>query len=150
LKEFSGGLCPLVERAAGFDLFLKMLPGVVENILGIIEHLAEGVCSCLEEIIAGVFSFRDKGHPDIDFFRKADFEGPFGGCSACCIAVEEENDLLGEAAEQMGMAFRKTGSQRSNDVGETVLMGHHDIGITLNYYSCSGFYDGVAGLIKSI
>ena len=58
--------------------------------------------------------------------------------------------MLGEAAEQMGMAFRKTGSQRSNDIGEAVLMGHHDIGITLDYYSCSGFYDGVACLIKSI
>ena len=138
LEEFLDGGFVVDEGIGAAEVFDEPVPFEGEDIDGFGDEFFEGVFAGGEDEIAGVFALRDGGDFDIDFLGEADFECAVGGFEAGGVAIENQDDFFGVAAQDSGVAVGETCAEGGDDICAAELMRHNAIGVAFDDYGGGG------------
>ena len=128
----------------------RLLEPVVEGIDRRLDEGLERLAPLLEGKLAGVDTVRHAGDADVNRLCEEDVEHLVGPPPACFVAVEDENETIGIAPQELGMALAERRAEDGDDVIATDLPGREAIGVALDddRPACPGH--GVARAVEAV
>ena len=102
--------------AAHGELRAGALDQVVEIFLRVLERFAVGVFAFAADVEVGIESLLEGEHFDGEFFFDQQAEGAFGGFRSGGVGIEIHDNVLAEAAEQLGLQLGEGGAGTGDHV----------------------------------
>ncbi len=103
---------------AGADgkLCAGSLDEVVKIFLRILQRRGVGVFPFAADVEIGIETLFERQHFDLKLFFHQQSQGAVGGFRAGCVGIEVDDDILAEAAEQLGLQLGEGSTGTGNDV----------------------------------
>ena len=102
---------------------------VLESIDRRAEQFAEGVAPPLQDELRGIKLLGERKNSQVDVGRDKQFQDFVRPPLAGCIAIEDEKNRVGKAAERADMLLRQGRAAASHDVVDPFLMAQDHIGV---------------------